>query len=949
MDKFIMTYVESIIDQYFLYRIYVWCIISLLSVVLTITGICLYRKHKKYAINRIFNKVFVGAAIIVTGILFNRMNLKLEIQYTYFNASVFIIGIFLIILYGIMKGIIFVNSAPLLHLCRYLQIGCLVELFLLANTDFLEFGEGLTGILVIACTEIMMLLKENSPVKNKDQIDKESDYPNPELFYTRGKQLDKFIHVLQQQKKEPYAIMISGKWGSGKNSFVMALEERLKIESPKDSFIWVRAGSEKTVSEIVSEISGQIMEILRKNNIYIGHEDIVEKYFLAFSDLLENKGWGFWKKITSNFEYNTVDDGKGYVNSMLTKLQGTIYIVVDDLDRCSHEYTIKMFKVIRECTQLVNCKTILLMDKAKFMKEDDEDYDIKYFEKYISYTLDLCEVDYREIADFYTKVIFKEDFFTNMHAALLPNVSPEKIPEIFKNVIYTFPQEILKRLESEEETLKKVNISSLSEGTSQQQERLGSLEKIIQEIHTNIVIARTVKSFLKSIKRNMLKLNDEMEHCSEELLKENWFQAVIEVQFLKYFAPTAFFNVQMSGSILRFGKTDNNYGLITALGLKLNALNYNERRSIILDYIISKIDVMDSVQIKTQEDMYLGELYHGAAILDHVDEYLLYAKSCDDLVKIFEAFKDYKFVSEFEKEFFVEQLLNAVSQLRSPLRSDNRKFLTFSEDFVGYLITVGMTNQLKENVLKAGDVIVNSTLSENARFFSCILSMVYKMSEVLKISEQADIYNINSFHSLLVRLDQENKYGGGADESDKIGFIRLYFLCIEKEVMSIDDREARDAFSDLFGRLRDVLSVCEFWYHIQDTFEKEVSTFHKYFMLNNFYDCRSNVYENVNNIIAALNALCDFYALHLEDYKSEYSLILLRMSITLVQICERSKTAILFEGKKKEVGELLRKAASLVYQADRALNQDAQDTVNQIRVNVHRFWGYVKENRGDGE
>lgn len=79
---------------------------------------------------------------------------------------------------------------------------------------------------------------------------KESDYPNPHLYYTREKQLEKFISILEQQKGEPYAVMISGEWGMGKTSFVQALEKRLK-ELNNDYFVWIYAGSEKYLFQIL--------------------------------------------------------------------------------------------------------------------------------------------------------------------------------------------------------------------------------------------------------------------------------------------------------------------------------------------------------------------------------------------------------------------------------------------------------------------------------------------------------------------------------------------------------------------------------------------------------------------------------------------------------------------------------------------------------------------------
>ena len=71
--------------------------------------------------------------------------------------------------------------------------------------------------------------------------------------------------------------MIDGAWGSGKSSFVKALEEELD----QDEFIWIYAGSEKTVSEILGDISDQLTAILKKN-----HMD--RKIFPGF---FRNDGW----------------------------------------------------------------------------------------------------------------------------------------------------------------------------------------------------------------------------------------------------------------------------------------------------------------------------------------------------------------------------------------------------------------------------------------------------------------------------------------------------------------------------------------------------------------------------------------------------------------------------------------------------------------------------------
>lgn len=126
---------------------------------------------------------------------------------------------------------------------------------------------------------IQLILYEIEKNVKKEKIDHsiESDYPSSDLYYTRNKQLDSFIPILRQQRDEPYAIMVSGEWGLGKTSFLKAIEEKLS----EDDFLWIHAGSELSVSDIMTQISDKILEILKSNNIFIEKDSVIEKYFLA--------------------------------------------------------------------------------------------------------------------------------------------------------------------------------------------------------------------------------------------------------------------------------------------------------------------------------------------------------------------------------------------------------------------------------------------------------------------------------------------------------------------------------------------------------------------------------------------------------------------------------------------------------------------------------------------
>ena len=704
----------------------------------------------------------------------------------------------------------------------------------------------------------------------------------------------------------------------------------------------VDGGSRDRTCEIVSKISNQIMDILRKNNIYLGHEDLVEKYFLAFSDILDKKGWGFWKKFASNFEYNGSGDGKDYVNSMLEKLKGTIYIVIDDLDRCSKDYKRKMFKVIQECTQLANCKTIFLIDKAKFLGEQNEDSDIKYIKKYISYTLDLCEVDYEEIARFFADAIFDAEFMQQIPCSR--SQDPNK-NEFIEWLCKSTP-DILERLETEFQKLCSLDTANMPDDTQKvHTARVESLKNMIQETKLNINNPRTVKGFLKGIKDDILKIAGK-EYCSGDDSFKSWFQAIIEIEFLKNFLPEKYIEAQLSESISIFGQSNNNYGAIRVLGLQPQSLKNEETKIIILDYLIFQIGIMEFTEIKTQRDTYLNELQGKNAEISHIDKYLKYAQTCEDLSYILNVCRDQNFPNEIERENFIWQLLNIISEVRSPFRNDSEYFLVFSYKLVEYINSTGLTRKVEDYFLDAGKKIVNHVLLDNGGLFYCILSLVFKRSELNELWENQAYYDINAFCSILYRLDKYSKYGKSADESDKIEYIKQYFSCIGEQLSHIEDEDLKRDISNWLCDVWAALDICEYWHHIKDNLVKsEEKAFQRYFIINSDYNCRDSIFESTDNVVEALSELYHFYTSHKAKYKSEYSLILLRLSDIFVQICENFVNGNIFDDKEEEIALLLNKIAGIVYESDKAFQQDDKKMINQIKANVYLFNCYAKKRK----
>lgn len=254
-----LAILESIIDEYYFYNtVIIQCFLGIFSV-FTICGFiytfsddilhCLKafcsrfhtvnnkkieakisKKRIRYNINRLIYKIIYSVIVVGTGILLCLMGAKLEIGYVYFNALVFITIIGTTVLYEILICIMFRQILlPMQQSCRYIQFFVFLELFLLAVTEHLDLLEWVTATLGIISTEVMAKLLEKLVYKQKARKEKEEnkwcDYPNPNLYTTRKRQLKRFIAVLEEQRHEPYAVMISGEWGKGKTSFVQALEK----------------------------------------------------------------------------------------------------------------------------------------------------------------------------------------------------------------------------------------------------------------------------------------------------------------------------------------------------------------------------------------------------------------------------------------------------------------------------------------------------------------------------------------------------------------------------------------------------------------------------------------------------------------------------------------------------------------------------------------------------
>lgn len=968
-----MAIIESIIDKYYFYSteivqcffviFMIFAIIGFIYIFLDEISSCLKnfikivknrfraadneephvktsKKRIKYNINKLIYIVIYSAIVAGIGKLLCLMGAKLEIEYGYFNAVAFIFIVGATVVYGILLCIMFWQILlPMQQSCRYIQFFIFVELFLLAVTQHLDFWEWVTATLGIISAEVMTDLLEKLVIEQKRKKGKKKnkgyDYPDPDLYPTRQRQLKRFIAVLEEQRYEPYAVMISGEWGKGKTSFVKALEEALR----ESCFIWVSAGSEKNVTEIMSGISDQIVVVLKKNNIFLERRDLIEKYFLAFSDLLEDTALRPLKKIAGVVQNKKNADEREYLNSKLDELDKIIYLVIDDLDRCDGEYQKKMFKVIRESMELHNCKTIFLVDKMKFLTKEQ---DANYIEKYVNYTLDLCEIGYSEIVKSEIGGILDDEFIQSIDDVLLRDRSTEQIREI----VSRFPIHLIEKIENE------ISIEKERQGKKKDNELKISVEKIreLQEliirVKKDITIPRKVKNYLKGIKRDADAFSNGVNMIDGELLAEDWFGTIIKVQYVKNFMPEVFNDIRMNRDIFEFFQKYNEYTVDVIFDLKFVGLIHNEKQESLLNLIIYKIDVIDFSQVKTTSERRLFELRNDRTNNNYIGEYIEFAETYDDLNKILNIYENRGFKDTVLIDNFIEILFETISQRTCPFKPNTKEFLDFSKRLMECLTKKGLSSREKIVCVSGGNSVIRRAVVDNTRLFINILLILFDATTVMDKWNTLAVTDINEFYDVLRKIDKGPKYEGLEDKTNKLSSIRTYFGNLKTKLEEEQYESIKSDIDQMFSDAEIIFEICEFWDNIENTInnisqEENMILLKKYFILDDGYRFREDALHSVFDLIEALTALKKFYISKENDYESNYSNLLWMLLYRVVLQCEQHSAW--FGDKKEEIAKLLLELSEIVSRLDKSSGYYEKDIVSKIRIFAFKFNEYCEK------
>lgn len=939
-----MAYIQNLLELYDnnSYNILIYaCTFSFILFTLTFIGF----QENELTFYFIWEKFYPAMVIFFIGTVLFLLGLYPDIGYDYFNLLIFAALSAFLILYLLGLFIkyrkiiaIFIN-----HI-KHMQYIIYFELFLLSMTGNLQLLEFLAALNVIWSLESLKLLYDLS-IQKKEYAKKDSlsedDCPTALLYPSRKPQLENFCLALKKVSDEPYAVMISGAWGVGKTSFVKALEKELH----EDTFIWLETGGEKSVSEIMDELSQKLINVLRAKKVYLEDTDIIDRYFQAFSGIMAEGGWKFLDKIASIYHTDSPDfSTKKYLNRKLAALKSKVYLIVDDLDRCSEEYKSKMFKVIRESTQLTNCKTIFLANREAFL---DKERDNQYIEKYISYQLELLPVAYSEIVNAYWNVIFDDTYFSDIRESIWHDRNSQTLQE----EILGLPAQLLEALSKKQADLVKRK-SSLADETAALEE-IRQMKDSAAVIESDITNSRKVKNFMKSVKSDITKLNLAWkDDYVNEYFNSDWIAPIIRVQFLKQFFPDYYWELYLCNSMEKYQGAHAKI-VKTMLEIPNNGMSKGEQ-SEILNLVIYQLDVLDFEKNKTASQYYLDELHGDSPNIAHIEQYINYItveEQYADYFKVIALYDEHRTeLSRFQVISFIQTLLQKMSQ---QYITDWSAFLKLSEAVIMSLQNSRLQELEISICQKRGQIIIGKCLECSIEMLKTPIYVIFGINIPKMQDELLGAANFMEVYHWLRNIDNSINNSGITKVIDALTFVQQYYKTLETNMQKPEYAEIYSYIKPDLANCQLMFSICRLWNDVSTSLRQPISkdiAFMKYFSTETITTGTMTYVQgsvlSIENLQEALDSLEKSYKSHESD-----EVYVLNLSLLFSQLLDHVLFSFAgnnewFHGKEAHINSQIHRIADIAYSHNSQTDMKVQNMLKKIRIQVFDFSRRIRESDG---
>ena len=449
--------------------------------------------------------------------------------------------------------------------------------------------------------------------------------------------------------------------------------------------------------------------------------------------------------------------------------------------------------------------------------------------------------------------------------------------------------------------------------------------------------------YFKDIKNNLNNLSLEIDECSQEYKSEDWFGAVLKVQFIKHFLPDYYTEIKKYKTLQEFGKSYNSHSISSVLGLKYGFVLSNGKMEDVLNLIIYKFDIINFKEVKTKNSKNYEEMYdEEKATIKHINEYLVCCHSYCDLYRILEICKKEKFEDNEKKLEFIKNIMGIMSKQSSQLKADNEEFLVFSKRLVKYFKSMNLAEKEKNIVIHEGNMVIRRVIVDNTALLRNVLDILFDVTDVTKEWKLLTVTDVDEFCRMLSRLDKNSTYGHFINEEEHLPQLIKYYENLHRELAQEKYVGVRLNFDTIFNKIDIIFEICTFWSEIEKKLEDEDATkpsvFDQYFVLKGVNSFNNIVFNDVNKLVDALEELKKFYASKKQNYESNYSLILLRVLYNSILMYEQKPEW--YKAEICRINDLFAELSEMVLNLDCGEDIYSRDAIEKIKIYTYKFNQY---------
>lgn len=855
--------IEKLVNIYFDNRnviLTIWIIIS------TIASLYMLKKLKRPNIMYVLGKATLNIVIIgISGLVINIAGLNLDFSVDYMPFLVFVAAAFVTLLIKAAECIQFRKNCGTVVKSAARITGYIIEcelllLIIAGRLDCIEFFCAWIGFMALKLLEeyIEKTTEEkyetiNSPENNRVDcpIMQEED-----LFAGRKKQLDSLIGELNQFSGEPFAVVISGEWGSGKTSLVNIL--RVKMEDcEKAEFVEVECGVEYDVKGILNDLATQIQDVFEKNQFYTGRNSKIGQYFAKIGELVDTVGYSTISKVINRIsegENTTYLESKKRINQELNAFykltRKRIFIIVDNMDRIvDDKMRAIIFTVIRESVTLNNCCTLFMVDYGKLIS----DYlSREFLEKYVNRHIEISRISFEEIIEHYLNNYLTQEFWTDKSAHIREKEAETKHKIVTKAGDVLFNLE--KQIKSTNENAQKGNKeNNRDEELNRQVKILRDAELRLQTRTTN---PRKVKRFLDSIEKNITIADilwfqkENSDRDRNEYSQENWVDIICQVAFLQAFFAEEYDAVLSAKSLVNF-KKDHDHSMIVENvidGFSRYSIE-NKKKEEIAEKIIYQLYALNIETDKTAHQQLLEEIDQGRLREEHLPEYIY---ECLGL--------DLNFTRMGKILEYLEHNQNGYSRILSEAVLIVAEFISYNRNFekegyIGILERVkklidlykfqGAFDSQQVNLLEHYiQILQTRVIFQNFSNMTYILNVVF--DKRITLQDNMNIDSIDKLYRFVVNENKENPLERVMITEHKLDSLHKYIYTLKDIIQKEKYSYAKESLQYFMDKVLNMLKILEIWFGQEDSSESKKN-------IPRSVKFNSEILENSDDLLHALS------------------------------------------------------------------------------------------------